>query len=45
MQRREPDSDEVVWIDYYQPTFARIHEEMETRAYQMSLTSEIAVSV
>lgn len=44
MQQREPHPDDVVWIDYYQPTFARLHEEMETRAYQMSSPHSLRAS-
>ena len=29
------DSNDEVWIDYYPPTFARIYEEMTTRAYEV----------
>ena len=31
----KPDSNDEVWIDYYPPTFARIYEEMTTRAYEV----------
>jgi hypothetical protein len=44
MQQREPDSDDVVWIDYYQPTFARISEEMKTRTYDINSPHSLRAS-
>jgi hypothetical protein len=36
-QRREkPGPNDEVWIDYYQPTFARISEEIRTRGYDIN---------
>jgi hypothetical protein len=46
-QRRrsmKPDSNDEVWIDYYQPTFARIYEEMTTRGYEVKSPHSLRAS-
>lgn len=40
----KPDSDDEVWIDYYQPTFARISEEMRVRAYDFNSPHSLRAS-
>jgi hypothetical protein len=44
MEHKEPDSNDVVWIEYYQPTFARISEEMKTRTYDINSPHSLRAS-